>query len=168
MPTMIKYHIHCGKGGKATLEVHKNKSFLWKGIAMENGFKIVAFACNKWGYGAADLTGTTRSKYPTDIRIVRVRCTGRIDAYHLLHSFRSGADAVMVISWHIGECDFSNGNIKALIRINFVKRVLDRIGLDGRRVNLYECGAAEFTRFLAAIGDTMDKLRKLGPNPLKN
>jgi coenzyme F420-reducing hydrogenase delta subunit len=67
----------------------------------------------------------------------------------------------------MGECDFSNGNLKAQARINFVKRVLDRIGLDNRRVNLYECGAAEFNRFLAAVSDTMEKLEKLGPNPLR-
>jgi len=45
---------------------------------------------------------------------------------------------------------------------------LDRIGLDGRRVNFYECGAAEFNRFLEAVDDTMKKLEKVGPNPLKN
>jgi len=134
---------------------------------MEEHFRVVAFACNKWGYGAADLTGTTRNKYPTDIRIIRVRCTGRIDAYHLLHAFRSGADAVMVVSWHIGECDFNNGNIKALSRVNFVKRVLDKIGLDGSRVNLYECGAAEFNIFLESVAHTMKILKKIGPNPLK-
>ncbi len=67
----------------------------------------------------------------------------------------------------MGECDYNNGNAKALARINFVKRVLDRIGLDGRRVNLYECGAAEFNRFLAAIEDTINKLEKIAPSPIQ-
>jgi len=67
----------------------------------------------------------------------------------------------------MGECDFNNGNTKALARINFVKKVFDRIGLDGRRVNLYECGAAEFNKFLAAVEDTLDKLEKITPNPLQ-
>ncbi|TFG05391.1 MAG: hydrogenase iron-sulfur subunit [Promethearchaeota archaeon] len=68
----------------------------------------------------------------------------------------------------MGECDFNNGNMKAQTRINFVKRLLNRIGMDGMRVNLYECGAAEFNRFLEAVNDTMEKLEKVGPNPLKN
>jgi len=134
---------------------------------MNEKYKIVAFACNKWGYGAADLAGVTRNKYPTDVRIIRVRCTGRVDAYHILHAFRMGADAVMVISWHIGECDFINGNIKALNRIKFVKRLLDELTLGESRLNLYECGAAEFNVFLESIKDTMEKLKRVGPNPLR-
>ncbi|NHI92239.1 MAG: hydrogenase iron-sulfur subunit [Candidatus Lokiarchaeota archaeon] len=62
----------------------------------------------------------------------------------------------------MGECDFNNGNLKAKTRIEFVKRLLDRVGLDGNRVNLYECGAAEFNRFLEAVADTMEKLEKVG------
>lgn len=73
----------------------------------------------------------------------------------------------MVVGCHIGECDFGNGNIMAERQVNFVKRVLERRGLGGDRVNMYRCSAAEVGRFKESVEDMMSKIRKLGPNPLR-
>ena len=134
---------------------------------MDPKYNVVLFACDKWGYSAADLTGTCRMKYNTGVKIIRLRCTGRVDIAHIMHAIRAGADAVMVVGWHFGECDFKDGNIRANERIQFIKRVLDKSGLGGDRVNLYQCSAAEVNRFVEAVEDTIAHLQKLGPNPIR-
>jgi F420-non-reducing hydrogenase iron-sulfur subunit len=106
-------------------------------------------------------------KYPENIHIVRIRCTGRVNAGHLLHAIRQGADGVMVVGCHIGECDFPDGNLKADRNVNFVKRILERHGLGEDRVNMYFLSAAEANRFVAAVEEQLKKIEKLGPNPLK-
>ena len=134
---------------------------------MDPKYDVVLFACYKWGYSAADLTGTCRMKYDTGVRIIRIRCTGRVDISHIMHAIRAGADAVMIIGWHFGECDYKDGNIRANERIEFVKRILDKFELGSDRVNLYQCSAAEVNRFVAAVEDQINKLQKIGPNPIK-
>jgi F420-non-reducing hydrogenase iron-sulfur subunit len=106
-------------------------------------------------------------KYPPNIHIVRIRCTGRINAGHILHAIRDGADGVMIVGCRKGECDFPDGNLKAARNVEFVKRVLDRHGLGSNRVNMYFLSAAEAERFVAAVEDILSKVEKLGPNPLK-
>jgi F420-non-reducing hydrogenase iron-sulfur subunit len=106
-------------------------------------------------------------KYPPNINIVRIRCTGRVNAGHILHAIRDGADGVMVVGCRKGECDFPDGNLKAERNVNFVKRILERHGLGDNRVNMYFLSAAEADRFVAAVEDTLKKVEKLGPNPIK-
>jgi F420-non-reducing hydrogenase iron-sulfur subunit len=58
--------------------------------------EIVAFSCHYCAYAAADLAGSMRLSYPTNVKIVKVPCTGRVDALHILKAFEQGADGVVV------------------------------------------------------------------------
>ena len=58
--------------------------------------KIAAFVCNWCAYAGADLAGVSRIQYPSNVRLIRVMCTGRINAGFLLKAFAKGADGVMV------------------------------------------------------------------------
>ena len=58
--------------------------------------KIVAFLCNWCSYGAADLAGVGRMEYPSNIRVIRIPCTGRMDPKFFLAALREGADGVWV------------------------------------------------------------------------
>ena len=58
--------------------------------------QIVAFACHYCAYAAADLAGSMRLQYPTNVKIIKLPCTGRVDALHLLRAFEDGADGVFV------------------------------------------------------------------------
>ena len=79
------------------------------------GRKIIAFGCEKWGYAAADLTGTTRKSYSTDFHLIRVRCTGRVGIHLIMEAFLNGADGVAIISCHEGECNFGDANMNTKI-----------------------------------------------------
>ena len=61
---------------------------------------IVAFLCNWCSYGAADLAGVSRMEYPSNIRVIRIPCTGRMDVLTVLRAIEDGADGIMVEVHH--------------------------------------------------------------------
>ncbi len=128
---------------------------------------IVTFACHYCAYGAADLAGVMRLQYPDSIRIVKIPCTGRIDVHHILTAFEKGADGVIVAGCRIGDCHFKDGNVKATKRVQYAKKLLEEIGLDGERLNIYYMSSAEGARFAEVVAEMTEKIRSLGPNPLR-
>ena len=135
---------------------------------MENNYSILMFACLKWGYGAADLAGVSRFKYSPTVKIIKLRCTGRIDVKHLLFAIKSGADGVMVVGWRPNECQFKDGNFKAQTHVDLANRILDRRGLGNQRINQYWLSSAESEKLVKSVEDTLEKVQRLGPNPLKS
>lgn len=128
---------------------------------------IVTFACHYCAYGAADLAGVMRLQYPPSIRIVKVPCTGRVDIHHILTAFEKGADGVIVAGCRIGDCHFKDGNLKATRRVQYAKKLLKEIGLDEERLEMYYMSSAEGARFAEVASEMTEKIKNLGPNPLR-
>ena len=95
--------------------------------------KIIAFVCNWCTYAGADLAGTSRLKYPANIRAIRLTCTGRIEPMFLLKAFQEGADAVLVSGCHPGDCHYTSGNYHARRRWTIFRKLLEFSGIDPRR-----------------------------------
>jgi F420-non-reducing hydrogenase iron-sulfur subunit len=108
-----------------------------------------------------------RLKYPTSVKIVRVPCTGKVDVIHLLRSFEKGADGAYVVGCEEGSCQYTSGNFRARKRVEQVKRTLDAIGIGGERVHMYNLSSGEGTRFAQFAIEMDERIRKLGPNPIK-
>jgi len=125
--------------------------------------KIVGFLCNWCSYRGADLAGTARIKYAPNVRIIRVMCSARIEPAFILKAFQAGADGVMVLGCHPGDCHYQEGNYKALRRFRLLKRVLAQFGVDDARVRLEWISASEGDRVQHVINEMTDQLRKLGP-----
>ena len=96
--------------------------------------KIVAYCCNFCAFAAADLAGAMRVQYPPNVRIIRLPCTGKVDAIHLMKAFEDGADGVFVAGCLEGECHYLEGNLRAKKRVAYVKRLLSEVGTDPQRV----------------------------------
>ncbi|NPV63526.1 MAG: hydrogenase iron-sulfur subunit [Methanotrichaceae archaeon] len=124
---------------------------------------IVAFLCNWCSYGAADLAGTSRIQYPTNARNIRVMCAGRVDPDFVLEALRRGADGVLIAGCRIGECHYVSGNDQALQRVNVLKEVLGKIGLDPGRVKIIWCAASEGEIFARQLKRFVDELKEMGP-----
>lgn len=58
--------------------------------------KIAAFLCNWCAYAGADLAGVSRIQYPSNLRTVRVMCSGRVDPLFVLKAIQEGYDGVLV------------------------------------------------------------------------
>lgn len=108
-----------------------------------------------------------RINYPGTIRIVRLPCTGKVDIIHILRAFEKGADGVYVVGCLEGECRFENGNLQARKRVDQAKKILDAIGIGGGRVWMYNLSSSDGPRFAEYAVEMTEKIKELGPNPLK-
>jgi F420-non-reducing hydrogenase iron-sulfur subunit len=134
---------------------------------METHIQIVAFCCRYCAYAAADLAGVLRLHYPPDIRIVQLPCTGRLDTLEVLHTLEHGADAVMVAGCLEGDCHFQKGNLEARTRVNRIKEILNEIGLNPERVEMFNMSAAMGNKFAEAATAFSERITALGPSPLR-
>jgi coenzyme F420-reducing hydrogenase delta subunit len=108
-----------------------------------------------------------RLTYPTDIRIVRVPCTGKVDVIHMLRAFEKGADGVSVIGCLEGDCHYNSGNFRAKKRVAQVKKILDTVGIGGERVKMFNLSSSEGPRFAQYAEQMAETIRALGPNPVR-
>ncbi len=129
--------------------------------------KIIGFLCNWCGYAAADLAGNLRLNYPSNLRIIKVMCSGRIDPSHILEAFKKGADGVLIVGCHPGDCHYINGNYRAKMRIALLKKLLQEIGLEPERLRIDWASAGEGERFANIVREFFEEIRNLGPNPVK-
>lgn len=127
--------------------------------------EIVAFCCHYCAYTAADMAGTKRISYPPNVKIIRVPCTGKVDAIHIMKAFEKGADGVYVAGCLEGDCHFKNGNIRAAARVAGVKRCLEGIGWEPERVEMINMSAGMGERFARTALEFTETIKKLGPSP---
>jgi F420-non-reducing hydrogenase iron-sulfur subunit len=128
--------------------------------------KIIGFLCNWCSYAGADLAGVSRIQYPSNIRIVRVMCSGRIDPTIPLEVFIKGADGVMVLGCHPGDCHYAEGNLYEERKIKMLKKLVALAGLEPERLKLEWVSASEGQRFAQVVTEFTEQVRKLGPSPI--
>ena len=134
----------------------------------EGGFqpKIIVFCCNWCSYAGADLAGVSRLQMPTDFRVIRVMCSGRVDPEHILKAFSIGADGILVAGCHPADCHYIGGNYRTRRRIPLLQIMLQQFGLDKSRLQLEWISASEGERFQQKITEFIGHIRELGPSPL--
>jgi len=125
--------------------------------------KVLVFSCNWCSYAGADLAGTSRLQYAPNIRIIRVMCSGRVEPYFILEALHSGADGVLVLGCHPGECHYLAGNFRAAARMALLKKMLDQFGVEDARVRLDWVSASEGVRFAGIVNEMTEAVRTLGP-----
>ena len=124
---------------------------------------LIGFTCNWCSYRAADLAGTARLKYPPNVRLIRLMCSGRLDPTFVLKALAGGADGVLITGCHPGECHYIEQNYKALRRHLLLRRTLSGLGLEPQRVRLVWASAAEGAQLTRAITQFVEEIRALGP-----
>jgi coenzyme F420-reducing hydrogenase delta subunit len=131
----------------------------------DNNFepKIVAFVCNWCTYTGADLAGTSRMKYQSNVRMIRLPCTGRIDPMFIVKAFESGADGVLVSGCHPGDCHYTAGNFHARRRWILFRQLLKFIGIDESRLFFSWVSASEGKKWVDVINEVTDTVRRAGP-----
>jgi len=129
---------------------------------------IIGFLCNWCSYAGADLAGTSRIKYPPNLKSIRVMCSGRVDPAFVLEAFRKGADGVLIAGCHPGDCHYQSGNYKTNRRVKLLKKLLDEMGIEPARVRFEYISASEGQRFASVVTEFVGEIKKIGPNPLKS
>jgi coenzyme F420-reducing hydrogenase delta subunit len=129
--------------------------------------RVLAFCCHFCAYAAADLAGTMRIQYPPNVRIIRTPCTGRLETEYFLRAFESGADGVLIAGCLEGGCHFTSGNLYARRRVEYMRNMLEEMGLEKERLRMVNVSAAGGRLLADHITDMVETVRKLGPNPAK-
>jgi F420-non-reducing hydrogenase iron-sulfur subunit len=125
--------------------------------------KIVGFLCNWCSYEGADSAGKGQKEYPSNLRVVRVMCTGRIDPQFVIKAFEEGADGVIILGCHPGDCHYKEGNYKTLRRYTLLKKMLSEFGIEEGRFKLDWVSASEGDKFVKVVSEMVSNVRKLGP-----
>jgi F420-non-reducing hydrogenase iron-sulfur subunit len=108
-----------------------------------------------------------RLQYPTNINIIRVPCTGKVDILHILRAFEKGADGVYAVGCMEGDCHYNTGNLRARKRVEQAARILDTVGVGGKRVQMRNLSSGEGPLFAKYAEEIVEQIKELGPNPLK-
>ena len=127
--------------------------------------KIVGFFCNWCSYAGADLAGISRTKYPPNLRVVRVMCSGRVDERLILKAFAVGADGVLVCGCHPRDCHYHKGNMSARRRVIGLKPFLEVVGIGGDRLRLEWISASEAPKVAETVKSFTETIKGLGPSP---
>ena len=129
--------------------------------------RIVTFCCNWCSYAGADGAGVARLQMPTNFRIIRTMCSARVDPEWVLRAFSKGADGVMILGCHPGDCHYIGGNYRARRRIALLRMVLEQYGFDPKRLKLEWVSASEGEKFQTTVVNFVETIKELGPTPLK-
>ena len=135
----------------------------------DNGFEpeLTAFTCIYCGSMAADTAGALRLTYPANVKLFRLPCTGKVDVEYILKAFEEGADGVYVVACPVGNCHHGQGNVRAGKRIEYARELLEGIGIEGERLDIFYLTASQAHAFANAAEQMTERIRKLGPSPLR-
>jgi coenzyme F420-reducing hydrogenase delta subunit len=137
-------------------------------MTQESGWepRILGFLCRWCSYAGADLAGTSRKKYPANIRIIKIPCSGRIDPLLIIRALRLGFDGVLVSGCHPGDCHYQTGNYRARRRMAITKKFLEYVGVEPQRVQASWVSASEGGKFAEVVSEVTNDLKKISPNRL--
>ncbi len=125
--------------------------------------KIVGFLCNWCSYAGADKAGAQQVPQPPNVNVVRVMCSGRIDPQFVLKAFREGADGVLILACHPGDCHYKEGNYRAASRHRMLLRTLAQFRIPAARCRFDYVSAGEAEKYTRLVHETVDAIRLLGP-----
>jgi F420-non-reducing hydrogenase iron-sulfur subunit len=128
---------------------------------------IIAFVCNWCSYAGADSAGGQKLEYPANVKLIRVMCSGRVDPQFVMEAFRRGADGVMVLGCHPGDCHYRSGNHKTHRRFTMFASLLSQLGIEADRFMLDWVAAAEGKKFAEVTTEMTRRIKMLGPLVLK-
>ena len=148
---------------------HERSDFLLikKVSHMEFSPRIIAFLCNWCSYTGADLAGTSRMEYKSNVRAVRVMCSGRIEPTFVLEAFIKGADGVLICGCHPGDCHYQEGNYRCLRRFLLLQKYTKQMGIETERLKLEWISASEGKQFAELVNSFTETITELGPCKIK-
>jgi coenzyme F420-reducing hydrogenase delta subunit len=128
--------------------------------------RLLGFLCKWCSYAGADLAGTSRKKYPANIRIIKVPCSGRIDPLLIIKALSLGFDGVLVSGCHPGDCHYQTGNYRARRRMAITKKFLEYMGIEPQRFQASWVSASEGGKFAEVVTEVTRDLKEISPNRL--
>ena len=128
--------------------------------------RIVAFCCQNSAYEAGEMADVFKMKIPEGLRMIKVPCAGKIDLEFIMNAFVAGADGVLVMACHPGNCKSEKGNTYAGWRVNDALRMLEEAGFEKDRLRFETIASNMGGDFASIVLDMEEKIKELGLSPL--
>jgi quinone-modifying oxidoreductase, subunit QmoB len=144
-------------------------------VPSENDFdnpplRILALVCENDAYPALDIAGMSRLNYSHIVRFIPVRCLGSVNVIWIKDALSQGMDGVFLLGCRHGDdyqCHFVKGSELASIRMKKIGEALQSLALENERVAQFEIAIDEYDKIPKMIGDFVEIIEGLGPNPFK-
>jgi F420-non-reducing hydrogenase iron-sulfur subunit len=151
-------------------EVSDNSTSAANGILADERFEpqLTAFTCIYCGSMAADAAGALRVPYPSNVKLFRFPCTGKVDVEYILKAFEEGADGVYIVACPVGNCHHIHGNVRATKRVYYVRDMLKELGLHPERLDIFYMSGSQAHAYAEAAERMTERVRRLGPSPLRH
>jgi len=133
--------------------------------AGNDGFepKIVGFLCSWCSYAGADKAGLAQTPYPPNVRVIKVMCSGRVDPQFVLQAYKKGADGVLILACHFGDCHYKEGNFRATQRHRMLLKLLEQHGIERERCRFDYVSASEGEKFTEVVTEMTETIKRIGP-----
>jgi len=125
--------------------------------------KIVTFLCNWCSYEGADKSGNAHLESPANILPIKVMCSGRVEPQFVLEALKNGADGVLILGCHPGDCHYKEGNYKTLRRQIILEQFLEEMSINPQRVRLDWVSAGEGEKYAEVTKEMTERVKELGP-----
>jgi F420-non-reducing hydrogenase iron-sulfur subunit len=110
------------------------------------------------------MAGVSRLQYTTEIRLIRVMCSGRVDPEFVFRAFANGIDGVFIGGCILNECNYStNGNYQALNMVLLCKKIMGYMGLNTDRLRIEFMSSGEGMVYVDVVNDFVRQIKELGP-----
>jgi len=130
--------------------------------------KVLIYACNWCSYAGADLAGVMKIQYPSNTRVIRTMCSGRVSQKLVMYAFSKGAGAVLVTGCHPGDCHYISANLQTEKRVERWRSQLKARGVNSDRLQLWWVSAAEAKRFADKAREMSAAISKLPAEELQS
>lgn len=111
----------------------------------------------------AGLSGDIQTMYSPNIRTNVLSCLGKVEVADLLKALEEGNDGVFLIGCQEDKCQNENGSMRARQRAEYVKRLMDEMGISKERIAVYSLPASEMAKSKTIIEEIRERTKKLGP-----
>lgn len=129
--------------------------------------QIIAFLCSWCSYAGADKAGAAQLPCPAGVHVIRVMCSGRVDPVFVVEALRKGADGVLILACHPGDCHYKEGNYRAAHRAALLHRYLDQYQIEPARLRFDYVSAGEGEKFARVVNEMQETVSRLGPLAVK-
>jgi quinone-modifying oxidoreductase subunit QmoB len=132
--------------------------------------RVVVLACENDAYPALDIAGLNGITYSPYVRVIPVRCLGSVNVVWIKDSLSKGIDGILMIGCKYGDdyqCHMIKGSELADIRMDKIGEALKSLALEKERVQQKVIAIDEYDKVPGIIGDFMETIKDVGPNPFK-
>jgi coenzyme F420-reducing hydrogenase delta subunit len=100
---------------------------------------------------------------PANLQMIKVPCAGKVDLDYMMNAFVEGADGLMIMACHAGNCKSERGNTYAKWRVEDLHRMMEEMGLEKERlefVTLASNMGGGFSETLTGMEKKLKDLKK--------